>query len=247
VARPTSLAITADGIRIPGRRWDQSRLLAGAGAGGWGWGLVEGDEFGVDGLGVGVVEVGEDGQGVGPGCAGGVEVAGGVRGVAEAGEGGGFVVAVAEVAEQGAGVLVAVAGLGVVAEAVVGVAEADPVTGPGGQVQGPAEVGVGLAVGAIPPPASLSLPARTAIAAGSLRPTARAGPGRGCAAATWAGCSLPPRTLSVGVLPAARGLDGGQLECGNRPVGLRALDGIAEGQVVRVVRARDLVLPAFDR
>jgi hypothetical protein len=78
----------------------------------------------VDVLGVGVVEVGEDVQGGGPGGAGGVGVAGGVVGVSEVGQGGGFVVVVAEVAEQGEGVLVAVDGVGVVAEVVVGVCRA---------------------------------------------------------------------------------------------------------------------------
>ncbi len=49
---------------------------------------------------------------------GGVGVAGGVAGVAELGEGVGFVVAVADVAVEVEGVLVAVGGLGVVVEVV---------------------------------------------------------------------------------------------------------------------------------
>jgi hypothetical protein len=54
-----------------------------------------------------VVEVVKDVQGVLPGVAGGGGIAGGVVGVAEVGEGVGFVVAVAEVPDQGEGVLVA--------------------------------------------------------------------------------------------------------------------------------------------
>ena len=77
----------------------------------------------------GVVELVADGQGVLVGVAGGVGVVGGVVSVAEAGEGGGFLVVVAEVAELVEGVVVAGGGLGVVAEVVVGVAEAVPCVG----------------------------------------------------------------------------------------------------------------------
>src|SRR5215470_15760424 len=89
----------------------------------------EGGEFGAELVGVGVVEVVEDGEGLVPGVVGGVVVAGGAVGVADADEGGGFVVAVAEVAAQGECVVVAGEGLGVVAEVVVGVAEAVPGVG----------------------------------------------------------------------------------------------------------------------
>jgi len=50
-------------------------------------------ELDADLVGVGVAELVEDGQGVMPGGAGGVEVTGGVLGISEVGEGGGFVVA----------------------------------------------------------------------------------------------------------------------------------------------------------
>src|SRR5215813_3935414 len=104
------------------RPWPGSlaRCLVGMGGG------VEGGEFGADLLGVGVVELVEDGQGLLPGVAGGLGVAGGVVGVAEVGEEFGFVVAVAEAPDQVKGVLVADEGLGVVAKVVVGVAEAVP-------------------------------------------------------------------------------------------------------------------------
>jgi len=72
-----------------------------------------------------VVEVVEDGQGLLPGVAGGVEFAGGVVDVAEVVEGVGLAVAGAEVPVQGEGVPVADDGLGVLAEVVMGVAEAD--------------------------------------------------------------------------------------------------------------------------
>ena len=49
-------------------------------------GVVQVLEFDADGVGVGVVEVVEDGQGVLPGVAGGLGVAGGVVGVAEVDE-----------------------------------------------------------------------------------------------------------------------------------------------------------------
>jgi hypothetical protein len=61
-----------------------------------------------------------------PGGSGGLGVAGGVMGVAEVGEGVGFVVAVADVPVPGKGLLVAGHCMGVVAEVVVGVAEAVP-------------------------------------------------------------------------------------------------------------------------
>ena len=54
-------------------------------------------EFRADGVGVGVVDVGENGQGLLPGIPGRSVVAGGVVGIAEAGEAVGFVVAVADV------------------------------------------------------------------------------------------------------------------------------------------------------
>jgi hypothetical protein len=77
------------------------------------WWGGDGGEFGTDLVGVGVVEVVEDGQGLLPGLVVGVGVAAGVVGVAEVDEGGGFVVPVAEVAEQADGVLVAGDGLDV--------------------------------------------------------------------------------------------------------------------------------------
>src|SRR5215475_2548260 len=109
--------------------------------------LVEVPEFAADGVGVGVVEVGEDVQGVGPGGAGGGGVAGSVVGVAEMGEGGGFLVAVAEVPVQVQGVLVAVGGVGVVGEVVVGVADAVPAGGLPGAVAEFLEQGEGLLAG----------------------------------------------------------------------------------------------------
>src|SRR5262249_61204831 len=66
---------------------------------GEGWG----GEFGADLVGVGVVEVVEDGEGLLPGVVGGVVVAGGVVGVAEVGVGVGFVGTGADVSVQGAG------------------------------------------------------------------------------------------------------------------------------------------------
>jgi hypothetical protein len=70
----------------------------------------------------GVGELVEDGQGLLPGVAGGLRVSGGVVGVAEAGEGVGFVVAVADLPVELDRLLVAGEGLGVLAELVVGIA-----------------------------------------------------------------------------------------------------------------------------
>ena len=83
-------------------------------------------ELGADDIGIGMVEVAEDGQGLLPGVARGGEVAGFVMGVAEVGEHVGLEVAVAEVPDQGEGPVVAGNGLRVVAEVMVGVAEAVP-------------------------------------------------------------------------------------------------------------------------
>src|SRR5439155_19407527 len=80
-------------------------------------------------VGVGVVEPVEDVQGLPPRVAGGPDVARGVVGVAEVGEGGGLVLAAAEVPELAEGVRVAGDGLSVVAEVVVGVSEAVPRVG----------------------------------------------------------------------------------------------------------------------
>src|SRR5947209_8775548 len=76
-------------------------------------------EFGADCLGVGVAEVGEDGQGLLVGIAGGMGVAGGVVGVAETGQGGGFVVHGVEFVVQRDGALVVRGGLPVLIEVVV--------------------------------------------------------------------------------------------------------------------------------
>src|SRR5262249_19641594 len=94
--------------------------------GGIGGGGVKGGEFGAELVGVGVVEVVKNGEGLVPSFACGVVVAGGVVGVAEVGEDVGFCVAVAKVAVQGEGVAVVGEGVGVVAEVVVGVADAVP-------------------------------------------------------------------------------------------------------------------------
>jgi hypothetical protein len=91
--------------------------------------LVEFVELGPDRLGVGVVELVEDGHGVLPAVAGRVGVTGGVTSVAKAGEREGFFVAVADLAVQVDCVSVAGEGLGVVAEVVMGVAEAVPGVG----------------------------------------------------------------------------------------------------------------------
>jgi hypothetical protein len=91
-------------------------------------------EFGPYLFGVRVAKFVEDGQGGLPGVAGAVLVAGGLVGVAEAGEGDGFFAALAEVSIQVDGVLVAGDGFGVVAEVVVCVAEAVPREGLPGAV-----------------------------------------------------------------------------------------------------------------
>src|SRR3954454_3455972 len=93
-------------------------LLVGWPVNGGGRGRGRG-EFGADGVGVGVVEIVEDCQGLLVGVAGGGGVAGGAVGVAELREGDRFLVAHAKVAEQGEGLLVAGDGLGVLAEVVV--------------------------------------------------------------------------------------------------------------------------------
>ena len=91
-----------------------------------GEGLVKLVKFRPDVVGVGVFEVGEDGQGLLPRMAGGGGVAGGVVGVAEAAEDFGFVVAVAEVSEHLDGVLVGSDGLDMLAEVLACVADAVP-------------------------------------------------------------------------------------------------------------------------
>jgi hypothetical protein len=96
-------------------------------AGGGRWGdLLGSGQLGLDGVGGGVVQVGEDGQGTVPGDAGGIGLTGGGVDVAEAGQGGGFLAPVADIAKQGQGVFVAAGGLGVVIEVVMDVAEAVP-------------------------------------------------------------------------------------------------------------------------
>ena len=65
--------------------------------------LPEADQSGAYFVGVGVVEVVEDGQGLVPGFAGGGVVSSGVMGVGEAAEGFGLLVAVAEFVEAGPG------------------------------------------------------------------------------------------------------------------------------------------------
>ena len=92
-------------MRLPSQKGPSLKPTGGRRSLLFGAGGVDGGEFGADGVGVGVVEVGEDGQGLLPGIAGGLRVAGGVVGVAEVGEGGGLVVAVAEVLVQGEGVV----------------------------------------------------------------------------------------------------------------------------------------------
>src|SRR5882762_5593142 len=86
-------------------------------------------KFGADLVGLGMVELIEDFQGLAPCFAGGAGVARGMVGVAEAGEGVGFEIGVAEVAGQVDGVLVAAGGLLVVGKATVDVAEAVPGAG----------------------------------------------------------------------------------------------------------------------
>src|SRR5215475_6061394 len=79
----------------------------------WQRGLgLEGGEFDAELVGVGMVEVVEDAQGLPPGAVGGLGAAGGEVGLAEASEGIGFFVAVAEIPKQAQGVLVAGEGLG---------------------------------------------------------------------------------------------------------------------------------------
>jgi hypothetical protein len=95
-------------------------------------------ELGAHGVSVGVVDVGEDGQGLLPGGAGRLVVAGGVVRVAEVGERVGFEGAVADVPVQGEGVLVAGEGLLVVAEQCV---EPDDRVKCGSVATGPATAG----------------------------------------------------------------------------------------------------------
>jgi hypothetical protein len=90
---------------------------------GWGGRSVRLLEFGAELVGVGVVELVEDDQGVLPGLVCGLGIAGGVVRVAEPGECVGFAVEVAEIPVQLEGVLVAGDCLGVVAEVVVGIAD----------------------------------------------------------------------------------------------------------------------------
>lgn len=88
--------------------------------------LVEVVEFGADLVGVGVVQLGEDGECVLPGLAGSVALTGGVVGVAQVRQRLGLEIAVAEIPAQRECVLVARDGLPVVAEVVVDVTEAVP-------------------------------------------------------------------------------------------------------------------------
>jgi hypothetical protein len=88
--------------------------------------LVEFVELDADLVGVGVVELLEDGQGLLPRGAGWVRVAGGVVGVTDVGEHLGFGAAIAEFPTEVEGVLVAGDGLRVVAKAVMGLAEDVP-------------------------------------------------------------------------------------------------------------------------
>ena len=76
-----------------------------------------------------VLNVVEDGQGFGPGVAGGSHVAGGVAGVAEVVEDDGGAVAFFGLGQQAQGLLVAAGGLGMLAELVVDVADAVPGAG----------------------------------------------------------------------------------------------------------------------
>src|SRR5262249_14538994 len=121
--------------------------VIGAPVGGLGGWAVEAGELDAELLGVGVVEVVEDGEGQLPGVAGSVVVACGVVGVADVGEGAGFFVPVAEVTVQGEGVVVAGDGVGVVAELVVGIAEAVPGSGLAVTVAESLEQGEGLLAG----------------------------------------------------------------------------------------------------
>src|SRR5439155_23286523 len=83
-------------------------------------------ELGTDGVRVGMVEIVQDGRGILPGVPGAVRVSGGVPGVAEVGERGGFLVAVAEIPVQVDGAPETGGRLVVVAEVRVGVAQAGP-------------------------------------------------------------------------------------------------------------------------
>src|SRR6266511_1572874 len=85
--------------------------------------------LGADLVGVGVVDLFEDGQCSLPRVASRVDLAGGLVRLAEAGQRAGLVVAVAEVPVRDQGLLVVLGGLGVVPEVVVGVAEAVPRVG----------------------------------------------------------------------------------------------------------------------
>lgn len=75
-------------------------------------------QLGADLVRVGVGEFVEDLQGVLPGVAGGLRVAGGVISVAKVGESAGFAITVAEILKQAEGALIAGDGLGMVAEVV---------------------------------------------------------------------------------------------------------------------------------
>src|SRR5215467_16303097 len=83
-------------------------------------------ELGADLAGVGVLQVVKDGQRLLPGLPGLGQLAGGVAGVAEVGEGVRFVVAVAGVPEDAERALVAGGGFGEVAQVVLGVSQAVP-------------------------------------------------------------------------------------------------------------------------
>src|SRR5215469_3098855 len=95
---------------------------------GWVRGGVAGcaGELGADLVGVGVLQVFEDGEGLLPGLPGLGRLAGGVAGVAEVGEGLCFVEAVAGSPVQTEGTLVAGGGFVEVAQMVLGVSQAVP-------------------------------------------------------------------------------------------------------------------------
>lgn len=88
--------------------------------------MTEGAKFGANVVGVGVAEFVEDVEGLLPEAPGCGKVFAGAAGVAEVGEGFGFVIAGAGLSKQVEGVTVAVRGALVAAEVVVGVAEAVP-------------------------------------------------------------------------------------------------------------------------